>query len=181
MKQYIRTFSVGLFIASLILLITFLFSNSSLNNRANLSDEEMVDHLKDSGYRVVTESEYISLSVQQDKNKDQKTDKNKNSQDKKEDQKANKKDKDQDEDKQNDKDKDKDEKEKPKSYTIEITSGMAISEVTNQLENDGLIKDARKYDQYLKKHDYEKYIQLGKHKVTDDMNEKEIAEELIKK
>src|SRR5699024_2131574 len=179
MKQYIRTFSVGLFIASLILLITFLFSNSSLNNRANLSDEEMVDHLKDSGYRVVTESEYISLSVQQDKNKDQKTDKNKNSQDKKEDQKANKKDKDQDEDKQNYKDKD--EKEKPKSYTIEITSGMAISEVTNQLENDGLIKDARKYDQYLKKHDYEKYIQLGKHKVTDDMNEKEIAEELIKK
>lgn len=179
MKQYIRTFSVGLFIASLILLITFLFSNSSLNNRANLSDEEMVDHLKDSGYRVVTESEYISLSVQQDKNKDQKTDKNKNSQDKKEDKKANKKDKDQDEDKQNDKDKD--EKEKPKSYTIEITSGMAISEVTNQLENDGLIKDARKYDQYLKKHDYEKYIQLGKHKVTDDMNEKEIAEELIKK
>lgn len=183
MKQYIRTFSVGLFIASLILLITFLFSNSSLNNRANLSDEEMVDHLKDSGYRVVTESEYISLSVQQDKNKDQRTDKNKNSQDKKEDQKANKKDKDQDKDKQNDKDKDKDkdEKEKPKSYTIEITSGMAISEVTNQLENDGLIKDARKYDQYLKKHDYEKYIQLGKHKVTDDMNEKEIAEELIKK
>src|SRR5699024_2518799 len=179
MKQYIRTFSVGLFIASLILLITFLFSNSSLNNRANLSDEEMVDHLKDSGYRVVTESEYISLSVQQDKNKDQKTDKNKNSQDKKEDKKANKKDKDQDEDKQNDKDKD--EKEKPTSYPIEITSGMAISEVTNQLENDGLIKDARKYDQYLKKHDYEKYIQLGKHKVTDDMSEQEIAEELIKK
>src|SRR5699024_2636377 len=120
MKQYIRTFSVGLFIASLILLITFLFSTSSLNNLANLSDEEMVDHLKDSGYRVVTESEYISLSVQQDKNKDQKNDKNKNSQDKKEDQKANKKDKDQDKDKQNDKDKD--EKEKTKSYTIDRKS-----------------------------------------------------------
>src|SRR5699024_6437755 len=161
----IRTFSVGLFIASLILMITFLFSNSSLNNRENLSDEEMVDHLKDSGYRVVTESEYISLSVQQDKNKDQKTNKKKNYQDKKEEKKENKKNKDQAEHKQNNKDKD--EKEKTKSYTIENTSGMAISEVTNQLENDGLIKDARKYDQYLKKHDYEKYIQLGKHKVTD--------------
>src|SRR5699024_3734231 len=174
MKQYVRTFSIGLFIASLLLLITFLFSNSSLNNRANLSDDEMVEHLKDSGYRVVTESEYISLSVQHDKNKEKSTS-NKEKDAEKEDKKKTS-------DKNEEKDKkDKKDKEKPKSYTIEIASGMAISEVTNQLENDGLIKDARKYDQYLKKHDYEKYIQLGKHKVTDDMSEQEIAEELIKK
>src|SRR5699024_4916460 len=103
MKQYIRTFSVGLFIASLILFITFLMCNSSINNRGNVSDEEMVERLEDSGYRAVTESEYISVAVQQDKNKDQKNDKNKDSQDKKEDQNANKQDKDQDNDKQNDK------------------------------------------------------------------------------
>ncbi|HLR01319.1 MAG TPA: hypothetical protein VK111_01080 [Virgibacillus sp.] len=179
MKQYVRTFSIGLFIASLLLLITFLFSNSSLNNRANLSDDEMVEHLKDSGYRVVTESEYISLSVQQDKNKEKSTS-NKEKDADKEDKKDSDDKKASDKNEEKDK-KDKKDKEKPKSYTIEIASGMAISEVTNQLENDGLIKDARKYDQYLKKHDYEKYIQLGKHKVTDDMSEQEIAEELIKK
>src|SRR5699024_28514 len=179
MKQYVRTFSIGLFIASLLLLITFLFSNSSLNNRANLSDDEMVEHLKDSGYRVVTETEYISLSVQQDKNKEKSTS-NKEKDADKEDKKDSDDKKASDKNEEKDK-KDKKDKEKPKSYTIEIASGMTISEVTNQLENDGLIKDDRKYDQYLKKHDYEKYIQLGKHKVTDDMSEQEIAEELIKK
>ena len=50
---------------------------------------------------------------------------------------------------------DKEKEKESKSYTIHVKSGMAPSEVSDILEENGLIKDARKYDRYLKKNNYE--------------------------
>lgn len=155
MKYYVRSFSIGLFVASSLIFTLFLSYGGTTNSNKALSDEEMLAQLKDSGHRVVTESEYISLSVQDEQVKQQELDKKK---------KTSK------ENKEN----------KKNSYTIHIKSGMQPSKVSDLLKENGLIKDARNYDQYLNKHNYENYIQLGKHKLNSDMNDHDIAEALTK-
>lgn len=183
MKHYVRSFAIGLFFASSLILVMYLIIDSPKNSKS-LSDSEMLTHLKDSGYRVVSESEYISLSVQEDLARQKKLDEKKqstqnNTAKSTDTKKAAEKDKSNDKDKK-DAEADKKEKEKPKTYTIDVKSGMAPSEISDLLKEHGLIKDARKYDKYLKKHGYEKYIQLGKHKLNSDMSEYEIAEALKK-
>src|SRR5690625_3103835 len=73
MKQPIRYFSIGLFTATLVLLITFIFFHQPNSTIDNASIEEMISEVESEGYHVLTESEYITFSVNKDNN-DQATD-----------------------------------------------------------------------------------------------------------
>ncbi|HLR40115.1 MAG TPA: hypothetical protein VK091_00470 [Virgibacillus sp.] len=160
MKQPMRYFSIGLLTASVILLLSFYFFDNSTTGTDDLPVEEMIEAIKADGYHVVSEKEYIALSVNdEDDNKanDKKEDKDKNEEDKKQEEESDK-----------------------KTYTINIKSGMLPSEISEILAENDIIKDADKFDQYLEKEEYSPYIQLGKHKLNSEMSTKEVAEALTK-
>jgi len=162
MKQPMRYFSIGLLTASVILLLAFYFFDNLTASTEDLPAEEMIEAIKADGYHVVSEKEYIALSVNdEDDNKanDKKENKDKN---------------------EDDTDKKQEEESDKKTYTINIKSGMLPSEISEILAENDIIKDADKFDQYLEKEEYSPYIQLGKHKLNSEMSTKEVAEALTK-
>ncbi len=66
MRSPIRAFSLGLFAAGLIILISSLFFNTSEKRAEEYPVDDMINIMKDEGYRVMSESEYIALSLQKD-------------------------------------------------------------------------------------------------------------------
>jgi len=173
MKYYIRAFAIGLFTASAALLIIYFAAGGTTGNAKSMSRTEMTDKLKEQGYRVVTESEYITLKVKKDEQRQSQNGQTK-TQDKAE--------------KKNAKatkdpakaDKDDKEKQESKTFTLHIASGMATSEISEMLQDNGIIKDANAFDKYLEKHNLAKYIQLGKHTLSSDMDQAAVAKELTK-
>lgn len=184
MKQPIRSFALGLLSAGIILLATFYFTGDSRNAK-NLSTDKMIASIEAEGYHVMTESEYISVSVKSDegekdkenKKDDSTTEQNgKNQQQNKE--KASK-DNNSESKKDSSKDKKKDSSEKKTvTYTIKIESGMVPSTISDKLAKNNIIKNADEFTQYMEEQGYVKKVQLGKFKLTSDMSHYEIAEEL---
>jgi len=174
MKQPIRYFAIGLFTAAAILLLAFYKFDTSKANLDNLSTDEMIEAIKTDGYHVVTEDEYITLSV----NDEQDNSKNSSSKQKEKNQ-TNTKKKNKAEKNGNKKENDETQTES-ETFTINIESGMLPSEISETLAENNIIKDATKFDQYLEKNDYSQQIQLGKHKLNNKMSREEIAEELTK-
>lgn len=193
MKQPIRYFSIGLLTASLLLLITYYFSKPKAEV-PTISESETIDEmiltLEDEGYRVITESEYISFAVNNQSNQDQEDDEQEEKEEKQEkDEEEEKKDKNKDQDKdkkKKDKDKDKDNKEEneeepeeePTTFTLVIEEDMVPSTVSQILEDNNIIESATKFNEYLEDNDYSKYVQIGEFKLSSDMSMKEVAKAL---
>lgn len=184
MKQPIRAFSVGLFTSGIILLIIFLFFGDTNKTKSKLSDEEMTEALEDNGYHVLTDSDYVSLSVGQDEEQEGEKDNDQNEpeadsnndedQDKNDD--AN-----EDEDANDDKDdNDKDESGEKNTYSITIEEGMASSDIGADLEKHDIIDDAAKFNKFLHDEDFDLKVQIGTFDVSDDMDFDEIADAITK-
>ncbi|GIP61634.1 hypothetical protein J32TS6_01890 [Virgibacillus pantothenticus] len=195
MKQPIRLFGIGLLTAGIIMLGVYFFTNGNIQTADNLSDEELVTLVEDKGYHVLTNSEYIAVSVDEDeataaKNEQQPDtkakfaeDKSDNNEDKQENQNADKEDKNkakQNNDKKQAADKEKNKEDEKKTFTVNIKEGMPSSEISDQLEANDIIDDAAKFNAYLEDNDYSQKVQLGKFKVSSDMSLKEIAEAITK-
>lgn len=177
MKQPIRLFALGLLTASLIALIFFLFVKDGAHNTDNLANEDMIDALKDEGYHVLNDSDYIALTVDEaDDKKEAKEIKEAESTKTASSEKQTKEDDEKEKSDDKDEEKDKKDKDKKKTYTIHIKTGMASSEISDKLEKKDIIKDASKFSKYLKEHDYDQEVQLGKFDVSSSMDKKEIAE-----
>lgn len=163
MKQPVRSFSIGLFAAAIILLAIVLFFDEQGTKTNSQSQQEMIQSLKKDGLRVLSEEEYISLSVQnepENKEKDE-TEKNTNKEQSGEDK---------------DKDKNKPDKE-VKTYKLKIEPGLASSSsISSLLEENGIIDKASKFNKYLEKNDYSQYVQIGTFELTSDMTFNEVAE-----
>src|SRR5699024_10351706 len=196
MKQPIRFFSIGLLIASLIALIVFSLTDTSTPKTTTneLSTDEMINALEVEGYHVLTSSEYIKLSVGKDSNKDdvpKDKDKDKN----KDDEKDKDKDKDGTKDDAQDKDKDKNKNDdeptpdnddasqdnETTSYTLKVEPNMLGPDVSKLLLDNNIIDDAEAFNRFLEVEGYAPYIQLGDHKVTSDMDYKQIADTIANK
>ncbi|MED3737975.1 endolytic transglycosylase MltG [Virgibacillus pantothenticus] len=201
MKQPIRLFGIGLLTAGIIMLGVYFFTNGNIQTADNLSDEELVTLVEDKGYHVLTNSEYIAVSVDEveDEVEDEATaakneqqpdtkaksaeDKSDNNEDKQENQNADKEDKNkakQNDDKKQAADKEKNKEDEKKTFTVNIKEGMPSSEISDQLEANDIIDDAAKFNAYLEDNDYSQKVQLGKFKVSSDMSLKEIAEAITK-
>lgn len=191
MKHLIRAFSLGLFAAGFLLVTIYYFFDTPEKSAEDLTEEDMISDLKDKGYRVITEAEYITLSVQGD-DSDQNEEaaavsSSKNEKDEKQESKtADKKQQQAKDEKVTDtkksetKNKQEKKKAKPKTYTIEIKSGMPTSEIGDMLAAKGIIKDAGKFNKYMEKEGYETRVQLGKFKISTGMDYHQIAEAITR-
>lgn len=177
MKGTIRAFSVGLFVAGIIIVVTFLFIGDTATSEKNAEElplDEMIEIMKSEGYRVVTESEYISLSVAdngEDGNNEEKKDDETNEDKSKNNNEKNSK--------SEDKEDSKDEK-KVVKYTLNIKDGMPSSEIGHLLEENNVIEDGSKFNKYLEDEGYSLGVQLGKFDITSDMSFKEIAKAITR-
>lgn len=180
MRQPVRLFAIGLLTAGVIMLIGTFFFDNSTKQAENLSVKEMIPIMEDKGYHVITEEEYISMSVKKDHAQEATSEKNVNTD------RAETTEKDNADKENNEKDKeasDKKEKEKDEKvtkYTINIKSGMLPSDISERLAENKIIDEANKFDAYLEKHNYSPKVQLGKFKVTSEMSFKEIAKKITR-
>lgn len=159
MKQLIRAFSIGLFTSSILLFIVFYFLTDNGKQTKNISTEEMITAIKADGYRVVTEEEYIAIAV----NKETKP------------VEENKPKTEVQEQVPKQPDKVSPEVNQPKTYTLTIVSGMPTSEISEQLQKNGIIDDPIAFNTYLEENKYSKNIQLGTFEVNNGMSNYEIA------
>src|SRR5690625_4875840 len=177
MKGTIRAFSLGLFVAGIMIVVSFLFIGDTATSKKDAEDfplEDMIEIMKDEGYRVVTEEEYITLSLadnnEQEVQSEENNDENEQANDNNKEEKSEHKDKKDEED----------EDDKVEKYTIHIKDGMASSEIGELLEENNIIDDSSKFNKYLEDEGYHKGVQLGKFDVTSDMDFKEIAKAITR-
>src|SRR5699024_401448 len=74
MRGTLRAFSLGLFAAGLVVVITSLFTDNSSSIETIAKEpplDEMIEIMKQEGYRVVTEDEYITLSLSENNEKEE--------------------------------------------------------------------------------------------------------------
>src|SRR5699024_6106018 len=155
-KQFFRFFSLGLFVASLIIFIFYNYFEEPEANPNDFSKEELVEIIEDDGYRVITEEDYISYTVNEDENN--------------EDLNIDEKELEEEENQDNN-----------VEYTLEINSGMMPHEVIALLEEEDIIEDADKFSEFMDKNDYSPYIQQGEFELTSDMSDEDIAKEITNK
>jgi len=199
MKQPIRAFSIGLLTSGIIFLIVFFIFGEANKKVTEPSSEEMIETLESNGFHVLSDSEYVSLSVKNDQSENgSKEDKNNNGKDESEEDsdKDNDKDKKQDEDKSEEdvdddasngnaddestNEDDDNETEEPNTYSLTIEEGMASSEISAKLEDNNIIDDANKFNRFLETEGYELKVQIGTFDVSDDMDFEEIANTITK-
>lgn len=178
MKQPIRYFSIGLFTASLISLLTFIFYDQP-NTNIDQSIDELITEIENEGYHVLTESEYISFSVNKENNAESTENDvtDNNSDDVDEEKNQGKETEKEDEENQED---DKDNSEDVKTYTLVVEPNMLGPTISNLLYEHDIIDDAEEFNRYLEVEGYAPYIQLGEHKLSSDMSHFEIAETIAK-
>ncbi|RFA36401.1 hypothetical protein CAI16_05110 [Virgibacillus dokdonensis] len=193
MKQPIRLFGIGLLTAGIIMLGVYFITNGSTQTADSLSDKELVALVEDKGYHVLTNSEYVAVSVDEAKTTAAKNEeqpetkaksteedsKNKEENDKPKSDQDSKKDEGQKEEKDKQKKDEKKEKDK-KTYTLKIEEGKPSSDISEKLEKNGIIDEASKFNDYLEDNDYSKKVQLGEFKVSSDMSLYEIAEAITR-
>lgn len=63
--------------------------------------------------------------------------------------------------------------------TITVTSGMYSEAVSQKLEEAGIVKNWREFNEYLTSNGYAERLQTGTHSFNSEMNFKEIAEILV--
>ncbi|UJL48363.1 hypothetical protein KFZ58_10425 [Virgibacillus sp. NKC19-16] len=175
MKQPVRSFSIGLFTAGIIMLIGVYFFDTPSNDAEQLPSDEMIPALEEEGYHVLTESEYISLSVNDGNNNessdsDESTATGETEDDESEDQNTEESQEDgSEEDDTTDEDSE-------TSYTLNIEQGMDSATISSLLAENDIIDDADEFSQYLNEEGYGVYIQIGEHELSSDMSFYEIAE-----
>ncbi|MFS0672820.1 hypothetical protein [Ornithinibacillus sp. 179-J 7C1 HS] len=184
MKQTIRAFAIGLFTAALIMLVINYFTSSSKEDFSEMPIEDVVNELKEQGYRVLTETEYISLSMDGEVNKketevasetEEVSDK-----DESDDNKSSTEESTDNQSEESSANQTEQQEPTAKSYTLTIEAGMPSSTISNQLESNGIIDSSSEFISYLEDEGYANRIQLGQFTLSSDMSYFEIAEALTK-
>ena len=180
MKQPIRFFSIGLFTATIVILIVYsIFNGGASNEKVDLTVDEMIEAIETDGYRVVSEEDYITYTVNKDiANQNAKED-NKTSSDnaQKDSEKVNK---DENNKKEPTKSEEPEEDKEVTTYTIKVKQGMMPETIAEQLENNNIIESATSFAKYLEDNGYSPYVQIGSFKVSSEMSKKELAEKITK-
>lgn len=188
MKLPIRYFAIGILTASLVITISLYFFDNSTSDLEDESIENITSFLENEGYRVITEDEYISYSVNgndehneddQEETKEKKSEGKNQRDDQKEEvdeQKSSDDQSDKEKDEKKDEPKEDKKKEKIHKYTLTIEPNMLAPEVGELLVNNKIIDSANDFVEYLEEKGYSQYIQLGKHEVTSKMDFYELAE-----
>ncbi|GIO23128.1 endolytic transglycosylase MltG [Oceanobacillus sp. J11TS1] len=182
MKQHVRAFAVGLLTSGILLLAIYIFGNNSSGNLEDMDPEELISTLENHGYAVLTQDEYIAYSVNQE------TSDENDSEAKEDSEAANDSDENKDEDSNDEKssenensddnDSESSEDEESDVIDVEVTleNGMPPSNISDSLEEAGIIDDAREFNDYLEDNDLSGSVKPGTYKVDSEMSFSEIAE-----
>jgi cobalamin biosynthesis protein CobT len=190
MKHTVRSFSIGLLTSGVIMLILFYFFDSEAGQSKELTVEEMVPLVEEEGYRIITEQDYISLSVGGNENEEEETEEDEQSteeddepaenteeEDSTEDEDSNEETEEEESEEENE---DEENEEEISTYTLNIESGMTTSEFSSLLEENNIIDDAFEFNQYIEDEDYSLRVQIGEFELSSDMTMYEIAEEITR-
>lgn len=193
MKQTVRSFSVGLLTAGVIMLIGFYFFSSESAQTKELTVDEMVPLVEEEGYRIISEEDYISLSVKNDnisgneeeaeEETEESTDDSEDSEDNADEEDNNREDNDSDgesEEEEEEENEEEEEEEEITTYTLNIESGMTTSEFSSLLEDNDIIDDAAEFNRYIEDEDYSQRVQIGEFELTSDMSMYEVAEAITR-
>jgi hypothetical protein len=173
MKHSLRFFSLGLFVAAVLLFFyTLIFDKAD----SAMSTEDLIGSVEAEGYRVVPEEEYIAFTLQRDKEKEavQISKQQEKPEEKKKESNTPKK-----EEKSTAKDNEKKKPEnKVKKATFTTKEGVVSQDIGDMLVDNGIIKknERTKFLNYLDDNGYSEKVQLGKFNVSSDMSFKELAE-----
>ena len=188
MKHSVRSFSIGLFTAGIIMLIGIYFLDDP-KQAEGTAVEEMIPLVEEEGYRVITEEEYISLSVNDGASESSENSASENtksatdgSENTDNEEKSNEAETRYEETDSNDEAKAEavDKQAEVINYTLEIESGMASSSISSTLADNDIIDDAAEFNQYLQDQDYSLKVQIGSYDLSSDMSFYEIAEAITK-
>ncbi|GAB3795499.1 hypothetical protein [Virgibacillus kimchii] len=184
MKQTVRSFSIGLLTAGIVMLVGFYFFDSGTGQTKELTVEEMVPLVEEEGYRIISEQDYISLSVGNNEPAEEEGEEaNEESNDEAEEADESAEEEENTEDNNSNGDSGEEENEEEEeitTYTLNIESGMTTSEFSSLLEENDIIEDAGEFNQYIEDEDYSLRVQIGEFELTSDMSMYEIAEEITR-
>ncbi|WP_255259832.1 hypothetical protein [Lentibacillus sp. CBA3610] len=180
MKQTVRSFAIGLLTAGIILLGAYYFAGDSQTEAEDIPTEDMIEIVESEGYHVLTESEYISVSVESDDNTEENNDTNNENNNEAEQSGSDETESDNSNDGNNEQENNSDDtsEDSPTTYTLTVESGVAPSEISQTLEENDIIDDADAFTEYLEDEDYSQLVQLGEFELSSDMDHNEIAETL---
>lgn len=181
MKQSIRFFAIGLLAASVIFFGFYYFLPGAKTSIEDVPLEDMVSEIESQGYRVITENEFISFTLnKEDKPETEEKDESNKKDDSKKKDSSKKKSDDSTDKKKKDKDKKKKKKDKDDDKVIKAKftteDGVVTQDIADILKDEKIIDDRQKFLDFLDDNDYSPYIQIGTFEVNSDMTMKEIAE-----
>ncbi|MFD1038491.1 hypothetical protein ACFQ3N_08785 [Virgibacillus byunsanensis] len=165
MKQPIRSFSLGLLTAGVLFLIVIYFSGDSTTAIEETSIEDLIVAVEDDGYHVLTQQEYISKSVGEEKEETEETTE--------EAENTNQSDENNSSEEENDTQED-----TTSTYTLSIDPGVTPSEISDILFDNQIIDNASDFTQYLENEDYSLKVQIGEYELSSEMSHYDIAEEI---
>src|SRR5690625_5033569 len=131
MKQPIRFFSIGLFVASILLYGFYFFFGQSTSTQTELTVDEMITEVETEGYRVISEEDYVSYTLhkEEENEKEQKNDKSKNNIDKNKNKKEEKGKKKSSKKKRKKRDKEKDKDDDVIKHTFTTSDGVVSQDI----------------------------------------------------
>ncbi|MFD2046074.1 hypothetical protein ACFSTA_12205 [Ornithinibacillus salinisoli] len=186
MKHSIRAFAIGLFSAGLITLIVNYFDNGSKQDLSEVAVDDLISELENEGYRVLDESEFITLTVNDDSDETEaeaesttKEDNESEESDQADEQEESESNSNENVEEAEEVD-DESEQQSVQSYTLTIESGMPTSTISHELEENGIIENADELIQYMDSEGYSLRVQLGEFTITSDMSHYEIAEAITR-
>ncbi|WP_058307444.1 endolytic transglycosylase MltG [Gracilibacillus massiliensis] len=156
MKQFIRAFSLGLFIATTIIgLVYFIDQRSVTTSSPTLEDS--IQQVEDEGYYVFEEDMNIKINELEqviegiNNRSDNQVQENESV-----------------------------EEQEPEDVYIEIEPGMMMVDIVDLLIENEIITDDEAFLTYLEENELSRYIQIGEFTVNEDMTVEEIANTLTR-
>ncbi|WP_249871090.1 hypothetical protein [Oceanobacillus saliphilus] len=189
MKHAIRSFSIGLLTSAVIILVVFYLIGNPVQSAEDIDPEQMIPLIEKKGYTVLSQEEYISLSVnkatiqEEDKPDDNVSGEKTEEEDsdvKTVEEQDNKTSPEETENKPEEKDEPAEEasEKSPVSYTLTINPGMASSDISSLLSENNIIENASEFNNYLDEHGYSLKVQIGSFDLTSDMSFYQLAERI---
>ncbi|MFD2925975.1 endolytic transglycosylase MltG [Halobacillus naozhouensis] len=151
MKQTVRSFSIGLMAATLMLSIFYWVEPREMSGKTpQLSENDMISKLKSDGYHIFTEAQLEN--VKNEAKATQETTKKTDTPEK-----------------------------RPGKVTFSIASGMSSTEISQMLADAGLIDDVEAFDEYMRNQELSRYIQIGEYEVPKGMTIEQTADIITSK
>jgi len=166
MKHYVRSFSIGLFTAGILMLLTIFISG--YNGGEQATTEQMITRLEAQDYQVLTMEDYTALTNQANETRQQAVHQSHDKTEKASEHAAQNTQPDTENRQTAD-------STKEISFVLHIQPGGSTEQISSTLEENQIIESAEEFNNYLREHDFSRQIQVGSFQLSSAMSFFEIA------